>query len=346
MVTENSACRNSISLRLVRGRSREPWTETTVYDWILKEIHHVRSGVGAIGPASGEAGRLAAVRFPRPQRAGPPRARHLRPTPSCRAAGSTSCRPRASRASSCIASNRTPSTACPAPPSAYLRWQELEAGVAVAANGLSARGDGVCAAQRQPLRLARRCRHGRTGPLLRRRDRLLRRPGPAVRGVLGRRAVGRCTWKPPSTRARPTMSPSASSPSASATAVRCARPKCSSASWITSPHTASSPIIRPSVAVGPHSGDPHYAPGPDSDAPIRQGDFVLIDLWAKLDKPRAVYSDLTWTGFVGTEVPREVRDDFPHRRPRARCRHRAGALGVSAMGRRCTAGRWIRRPAM
>jgi Xaa-Pro dipeptidase len=59
----------------------------------------------------------------------------------------------------------------------------------------------------------------------------------------------------------------------------------------------------PIVGVGSHSGDPHYAPGPNSDSPIRQGDFVLIDLWAKLDKPRAVYSDLTWTGFVGVEVP-------------------------------------------
>jgi len=66
----------------------------------------------------------------------------------------------------------------------------------------------------------------------------------------------------------------------------------------------------PICAVGPHSGDPHYAPGPDSDAPIRQGDFVLIDLWAKLDKPRAVYSDLTWTGFVDTEVPPKYETIF------------------------------------
>jgi Xaa-Pro aminopeptidase len=66
----------------------------------------------------------------------------------------------------------------------------------------------------------------------------------------------------------------------------------------------------PICAVGPHSGDPHYAPGPDSDAAIRPGDFVLIDLWAKLDRPRAVYSDLTWTAFVGTEVPTRYQDVF------------------------------------
>ncbi len=59
----------------------------------------------------------------------------------------------------------------------------------------------------------------------------------------------------------------------------------------------------PIVAVGPHSGDPHYAPNPDADTPIGQGDFVLIDLWAKLEQPRAVYSDLTRVGFVGRQVP-------------------------------------------
>jgi Xaa-Pro aminopeptidase len=66
----------------------------------------------------------------------------------------------------------------------------------------------------------------------------------------------------------------------------------------------------PICAVGPHSGDPHYAPGPDSDAPIHPGDFVLIDLWAKLDRPRAVYSDLTWTCFVGKDVPPRYTEIF------------------------------------
>jgi Xaa-Pro aminopeptidase len=66
----------------------------------------------------------------------------------------------------------------------------------------------------------------------------------------------------------------------------------------------------PICAVGPHSGDPHYAPGPETDAPIREGDFVLIDLWAKVDRPRAVYSDLTRTCFVGTEVPARYQEIF------------------------------------
>jgi Xaa-Pro dipeptidase len=66
----------------------------------------------------------------------------------------------------------------------------------------------------------------------------------------------------------------------------------------------------PIVAVGPHSGDPHYEPKAGGDAEIKEGDFVLIDLWAKLDKPRSVYSDLTRTGFVGAEVPARYREVF------------------------------------
>jgi Xaa-Pro aminopeptidase len=66
----------------------------------------------------------------------------------------------------------------------------------------------------------------------------------------------------------------------------------------------------PICAVGPHSGDPHYEPGAKNDAPIKEGDFVLIDLWGKLDKPRSVYSDLTWTCFVGKEVPEKYEKIF------------------------------------
>ena len=66
----------------------------------------------------------------------------------------------------------------------------------------------------------------------------------------------------------------------------------------------------PIVAVGPHSGDPHYEPSPDHDTPIGQGDFVLIDLWAKVDRPRSVYSDLTRVGFVGAAVPQQYADIF------------------------------------
>ncbi len=63
----------------------------------------------------------------------------------------------------------------------------------------------------------------------------------------------------------------------------------------------------PIVGVNAHSGDPHYDTG---DAPIKENDFVLVDLWAKLKKPRAVYSDLTRVGFVGKTVPDKYKKIF------------------------------------
>lgn len=66
----------------------------------------------------------------------------------------------------------------------------------------------------------------------------------------------------------------------------------------------------PIVGVGPHSGDPHYSPQPGNDSEIRAGDFVLVDLWAKLDRPRGVYSDLTRNGFVGESVPEKYEAVF------------------------------------
>lgn len=55
----------------------------------------------------------------------------------------------------------------------------------------------------------------------------------------------------------------------------------------------------PIVAVNANSGNPHYGPDAAHTAAIREGDWVLLDVWGKLNKPRSVYYDITWTGFVG-----------------------------------------------
>jgi Xaa-Pro dipeptidase len=52
----------------------------------------------------------------------------------------------------------------------------------------------------------------------------------------------------------------------------------------------------PIVGVNAHAADPHYQPGPDASSPIRPGDFLLIDLWAKERTPGSVYADITWCG--------------------------------------------------
>ena len=58
----------------------------------------------------------------------------------------------------------------------------------------------------------------------------------------------------------------------------------------------------PNVSCGPNSADSHYEPTAASSRPIRSGDFVLIDIWAKLaNDPKAVWYDITWTGVVDRE---------------------------------------------
>lgn len=66
----------------------------------------------------------------------------------------------------------------------------------------------------------------------------------------------------------------------------------------------------PIVAVNANSGDPHYGPDEERSQPIRDGDFVLIDLWAKLDAPGSVYYDITWTGYCGERPPERIQRVF------------------------------------
>jgi len=66
----------------------------------------------------------------------------------------------------------------------------------------------------------------------------------------------------------------------------------------------------PIVAVNGNSGNPHYEPSSAHATPIREGDFVLLDVWAKKDKPGAVYYDITWTGFVGKAPSDRMREIF------------------------------------
>jgi Xaa-Pro aminopeptidase len=57
----------------------------------------------------------------------------------------------------------------------------------------------------------------------------------------------------------------------------------------------------PNVSVGPNSSDSHYEPTAASSSPIRENDFVLIDIWGRLDRPGSIFYDITWTGVVGRE---------------------------------------------
>ena len=67
-------------------------------------------------------------------------------------------------------------------------------------------------------------------------------------------------------------------------------------------------------------------------SPIKTGDWVLLDMWAKLDQPGAVYYDITWTAFCGDKPTDEMRKVFEHRDRRARCGHPARDRAPSRSG--------------
>jgi len=66
----------------------------------------------------------------------------------------------------------------------------------------------------------------------------------------------------------------------------------------------------PIVAVGPNAGNPHYEPMPESSSPIKEGDLLLLDIWAKSRAPRSVYYDITWMGYLGGKVPEKYAKIF------------------------------------
>jgi len=66
----------------------------------------------------------------------------------------------------------------------------------------------------------------------------------------------------------------------------------------------------PIVGVNANMSNPHYEPGPEGSSEIRKGDAVLIDMWAKLKRPGAVFYDITWTGYCGADPPSAIQNVF------------------------------------
>jgi Xaa-Pro aminopeptidase len=66
----------------------------------------------------------------------------------------------------------------------------------------------------------------------------------------------------------------------------------------------------PIIGVNENSANPHYAPTEEINKPIKKGDFVLIDLWAKLNKDNGVWADITWVSYMGEKVPEKYSKIF------------------------------------
>jgi Xaa-Pro dipeptidase len=57
----------------------------------------------------------------------------------------------------------------------------------------------------------------------------------------------------------------------------------------------------PDVSVNANTSDSHYEPTAERSAPIHEGDFLLIDIWGRQNKPGSIFYDITWTGVIGRE---------------------------------------------
>ena len=66
----------------------------------------------------------------------------------------------------------------------------------------------------------------------------------------------------------------------------------------------------PVVATNSHSSDPHYEPSKEDSSVIETGDWVLIDLWSRLIGDDTMSADITWTGYVGEDIPSKNQEVF------------------------------------
>jgi Xaa-Pro aminopeptidase len=87
----------------------------------------------------------------------------------------------------------------------------------------------------------------------------------------------------------------------------------------------------PIVGFGPNSANPHYEPHEGRDATLREGEVVLLDLWAGRSLA-TVFADQTWMGFAGSRVPHAVERVWETVR-RARDAAVGEVRGAAAAGR-------------
>jgi Xaa-Pro aminopeptidase len=87
----------------------------------------------------------------------------------------------------------------------------------------------------------------------------------------------------------------------------------------------------PIVGFNEHPADPHFEPTRENTHTLHHGDTILIDLWARLEKPGSIFYDITWCGFAGEAPPDLYLEIFG-----AVCRARDAALEL--VRQRCSAG--------
>jgi len=65
----------------------------------------------------------------------------------------------------------------------------------------------------------------------------------------------------------------------------------------------------PIVAFDEDSATPEFYPKKESKR-LKQNTFILIDLWAKLNKKDSPFADITWVAYYGDNIPENIKKIF------------------------------------
>jgi Xaa-Pro aminopeptidase len=64
------------------------------------------------------------------------------------------------------------------------------------------------------------------------------------------------------------------------------------------------------VATNENTAFVHYFPEKKNAKIIKKNSLILIDIWAKLNEERAPFADISWMGYCGKVIPKEIRKAF------------------------------------
>lgn len=69
-------------------------------------------------------------------------------------------------------------------------------------------------------------------------------------------------------------------------------------------------VYEPTVNFNENSSKTHYQPSPEETKTLKDGDFILIDMWLKEAKPEALYADIAWVLNVGPVKNPKIQEVF------------------------------------
>ncbi len=67
---------------------------------------------------------------------------------------------------------------------------------------------------------------------------------------------------------------------------------------------------KPIVAFGKNTSFVHYFPNKLNKRQLKNNTLILLDIWARLNQPRAPYADMTWMFYYGKKVPNHLEKFF------------------------------------